>query len=368
MAKADAHARAKRIALVLSGGVGLGAYQAGAYAQLQEDKDRCPDWIAAASMGAINAAIIAGNPLEDRVRKLRAFWTTPDPTLAFAEAPWTGWHHTGNWLSLLRARLFGVPGQFRPRFVPDSRSFYSLYDLTPMRRRLQRLVDFGRLNAGDVRITIATTDIESGEPILFDTGKGARIELDHLLASCGFLPDFAPVEIGGRLLGDGAFAANAPIEPVLMEEDSGDELLCFVVDLFARDGTRPGDLESALARRWDLLFGNQTSQRLDLLPRERELRARLSRALHQLPDIARDSLPVARLMQDLPRRKEMVLYLSYRAPPEEAGPEKPFDFSANSVARRWQAGGLDMREALRRVADAEHDDELGLSICNIRRA
>jgi NTE family protein len=113
----------------------------GIYAELQEDKDSCPHWIA--SMGAI----IAGNPAEDRVRKLGAFWTTHDPALAFTEAAWAGWQHTSNWLSALRASLFGVPGQFRPRFMPEGRSFFCLYDLTPTRWRLERLVEFNRLNA-----------------------------------------------------------------------------------------------------------------------------------------------------------------------------------------------------------------------------
>jgi NTE family protein len=107
-----------------------------------------------------------------------------------------------------------------------------------MKDRLAGLIDFGRLNAGEQRVCIAATDLESGDLVLFDTGRGDRLEMDHLLASCGYLPEFAPVELNGRLLGDGGLSANVPLEAVLTEEGE-EELLAFVVDLYARDGPRP---------------------------------------------------------------------------------------------------------------------------------
>src|SRR5437868_7755020 len=61
------------IALLLQGGGALGAYQAGVYEALAE-AELSPDWVAGISIGSINAAIIAGNPAESRVAKLRSFW------------------------------------------------------------------------------------------------------------------------------------------------------------------------------------------------------------------------------------------------------------------------------------------------------
>jgi NTE family protein len=58
--------------LLLQGGGALGAYQAGVY-QAPAEADLHPDWVAGISIGAINSAIIAGNPPEERVAKLRAF-------------------------------------------------------------------------------------------------------------------------------------------------------------------------------------------------------------------------------------------------------------------------------------------------------
>jgi predicted acylesterase/phospholipase RssA len=83
-----------------------------------------------------------------------------------------------------------------------------------MRERLRNLIDFDRLNSGRTRVSIVATDIESGEPVVFDSSK-SRIEIDHLMASCGFLPEFAPLELDGRLLGDGGLSLNAPFDQIL---------------------------------------------------------------------------------------------------------------------------------------------------------
>jgi NTE family protein len=114
-----------------------------------------------------------------------------------------------------------------------------------MKERLRRLVDFGRLNGGDVRISVATTDLETGDPVVFDSAT-RRIEMDHLLASSGFLPEFAPVEIGGRWLADGGFSINAPFDSIF-EDGAPGALTLLVIDLYARDGKRPKTLESVAA-------------------------------------------------------------------------------------------------------------------------
>jgi NTE family protein len=340
----------RRVALVLSGGIGLGAYQAGAYAALHEREPLLPDWLAGSSVGAVNAALIAGNAPQDRIERLRSFWSG-GATISPLVDPRVGgpWRHAHNWMNVAQARLFGAAGYFWPRVsAPSLKRFSSLYDLAPMRGRLEQLVDFERLNSGQMRVAIATTDIETGDVVIFDTATGETISLDHVLASCGFLPEFAPVEIAGRLLGDGGLSVNAPLETVLAsadeDEDADMDLVCFVVDLFARDGGPPIDFETALARKNDLLFGNQTFQRLKAHCRELDLRTQIGRVLTQMPSDLREQALSS--MPELRRRSPTILYLSYRAPPEEAGPEKPFDLSHATLTNRWDAGALDMKEAL----------------------
>lgn len=209
------------VSLVFSGGVALGAYQGGAYAALHEHQNLHPQHLSGSSIGAVNAALIAGNRPEQRIERLREFWETITPEPGTSEAPWPGtspggpWRHTSNWLSVLQTRLFGRAGVFQPR-MPEMmlRDVTSLYDLAPLRARLEDLVDFERLNSGEVRVSVVTTDIQTGQEVVFDTAEGDRIGPEHLLASSGFLPDFPPVEIDGRLLGDGGLVSNARFERV----------------------------------------------------------------------------------------------------------------------------------------------------------
>ncbi|NEV77554.1 patatin-like phospholipase family protein [Rhodopseudomonas sp. BR0C11] len=231
------------------------------------------------------------------------------------------------WISAVTAHLIGDPNHFHPR-LPSAFGFRSLYDLGPMRRRLARLIDFGRINGGDLRLSIAATDVCSGDPVIFDTHR-EPIALDHLMASCGFLPEFAPVTIGARTLVDGGLSLNAPFDPILAE--SGGPLRLFVLDLYARDDQPPASLEAAFERKNDLLFGNQTYLRLKDKIRIRALER---------------SAAGAAAFQD-----EITL-LSYRAGPNEPGPEKSFNFSRRALAQRWQIGFDDMMAALAPSAPA----------------
>lgn len=299
------------IALVLGGGVALGAYQAGAYAALHEHVELRPARIAGSSVGAVAGALIAGNPPGGRMGRLRKFWDD-----AALDAPWA---MTPS-LAILHVRMFGRPGFFNPRpEVAWRRPATAIYDPSPLRRRLERVIDFERLNRASFSVT--TTDVETGEPVVFDTRRGDRIGAEHLIASCGYLPDFPPVEIDGRLLGDGGLVANTPVDRAVDWDTGEEEWTVLVVDLFAGQRARPSSLHHAAARRMDLLFANQTRQSLRLLELELRASGRADRV---------------RLVQ-----------LAYRAPAEEGGVEKPFNFSRATLTERWEAGRRDMEEAIR---------------------
>jgi NTE family protein len=362
----------QQVSLVLSGGIALGAYEAGAYAAMHEHEALHPQHLAGSSIGAITSALIAGNTPERRVNQLRAFWDAVATEAAPFQAPWLdahrggSWRHAHNWLSVLQTRLFGRSGAFRLR-VPEliSGRVTSFYDLTPLTTTLERLIDFDRLNRGTPRVTVVITDIASGEAAVFDTARGDRLGPAHLLATCGFLPDFAPVEIQGRLLGDGGLVANAPIENVLLDTP-GEDLLCFVVDLFSPEGDCPTTLEEAASGRWDLMFGNQSRQRLRTLEREFRLRWALARIARDLSSEAVQDPALLPIIAEASEQRATLLYLSYRAPKHEAGPEKPFDFSQASIEDRWEAGYLDMAEAIR-LATEEGRPVSGIAVREVRR-
>ncbi|HEX6977682.1 MAG TPA: patatin-like phospholipase family protein [Alphaproteobacteria bacterium] len=381
MAKRGNDDPGEKVAMVLSGGVALGAYQAGAYAALHERGEPRLDWLAGASVGAVNATIIAGNPPERRVERLRQFWAKAGLPMPLSEAvsPVQGpWRHALGWMSVLQSRLFGLPGLFRPRASPWSQEPWSpagdsvqrlgLYDPSPLRSTLGEVVDFGRLNGNEIRVSVLTIDVTSGEEVIFDTARGDRIGPDHLLASCGFLPEFPPVWIGRRLLGDGGLGANAPIDVVLGEIGTERDMLCFVVDLFARDSAPPRSLEGAAARRLDLIFSNQARRSLDFHQQVYRLRHMIARLGARLPPGVRMEAEMAPVLREGYDHRMTVLYLSHRAPADAPG-DKTFDFSAAALAERWNAGALDMTAALRTLADLPNPSSRppGLTVHQIRR-
>jgi NTE family protein len=265
----------------------------------------------------------------------------------------------------VQTRMLGRAGAFQPRLpaLPLGGAI-SLYDLAPLRTRLGRFIDFDRLNSGDIRVSVVATDIETGEEMVFDTGRRDRIGPDHLVASCGFLPDFCTIEIDGRLLGDGGLVANAPIESLLLGR-RGADILCFVLDLFCAVGSRPTTLEEAAARRWDLMFGNQSRQTLKGLEREYRLRSLLRDVAARLGADEARRAELAPVLAEALEHTVTVLHLTYRAPAHEAGPEKAFDFSQATIDERWQAGAVDMGEAIGVAGTAR--PRAGISVREIRR-
>ncbi|MDO9706805.1 patatin-like phospholipase family protein [Paracraurococcus lichenis] len=364
-------------ALVLAGGIALGAFEAGACAALEEAGGPPIGWVAGSSAGAVAAALIAGNPPGRRAARLREFWKgvaadpTPATTFWFGQPPPEGpWRQAYNQAAVMQSLLVGRPGLYRPRLMPAPRigRVPALYDLEPLLERLRDLVDFDRLNDGSMRVTVAATDVVSGERVVFDTGRGDRIGPEHIVASCALLPLFAPIELEGRLLADGGLSSNVPLDLVLDEPGEG-ELECFVVELFAPAGSRPRTLAASASRAGDLAFGNQTRRILEGRVREHRLRALVAELAEHLPEAVRHDPEVAERLHEAAEGAHgaVVVMLGYRAALGEAGLGKAFDFSEATLRDRWRAGEERMREALARLAAREEPEALapGLRVIQV---
>lgn len=331
-------------ALVFAGGLGLGAYHLGALEALIGGGVE-PVAVAGSSIGAVTAAIVAGNPPGQALAQLDRFWAEAAGGASDLWQP--PGRHLRAWTAAAGARLAGAPGLFRPRpwleaaFGPDP----ALYDHRELAGTLTRLADFERLNAGGVRCCIGTTDLETGQAVLFDTAAGDRIAPEHVVASGALPPNFPAVIVEGRVLGDGGLSCNLPFEPLLATGGGHPPPppLVILLDLFAPDATPPRSLEAAAARAVEVQFAAQTAVRLAGVARERALAARLGGA---------DPVDV--------------LWLSYRASSHEAGPERQFDFSAETLRERRAAGAADAAEALARLDALPAPD--GLRITRIRRS
>ncbi|WP_193557298.1 patatin-like phospholipase family protein [Microvirga pakistanensis] len=320
------------VVLVLGGGNALGSYLAGTYEHLQQ-RGIEPRWIAGASIGAITGAIIAGNAPENRVPRLREFWEQAKIHSGFAPNRGSSIRHAYNEAHTALALLLGRPGLFGHRFpgllsmLPWMPSDVALYDHRPLRDTLERLIDFGRLNRGDIRFTAVCVDLETGDEVVFDTAQG-EVAPEHLLATSAITPVFPPVEIGGRLLCDPGFTNNLPLD-VVLETPPPEDMLCIAVELFSLTASRPVSLGASAERANDLIFASATRRSIRALQREYALHERID------PDGSSVTL----------------LHLAYQSGSDErAG--KTFDYSPASLQDRWAAGMRDMEHALAQLAQA----------------
>ncbi|MCB1353285.1 MAG: patatin-like phospholipase family protein [Rhodobacteraceae bacterium] len=342
--------QAELTALVLQGGGALGAYQAGAYTVLAQGGHE-PDWLAGVSIGAINSALIAGNPPQRRVERLEAFWTLATSGLPFtAPLAIQGLRPFINEASAFEVMLEGVPGFFTPRALPapfqpsGSPGAISFYDTSPLRRTLLELVDFDYLNTQGPRLSVGAVDIETGNFVFFDSHE-MRIGPEHVMASGALPPGFPPVEVGGRFYWDGGLVSNTPLEHIF-EHAPAEPLCVFQFDLFDARGTGPKDLFEVAQREKDIRFSSRTRLNTDRFRERHDIAAAAKRLHDRLPPELRDDPDLLALCDAGPRGAVTLMHLIYRKRNYE-GQSKDYEFSRRSMREHWAAGADDAARAIR---------------------
>lgn len=342
------------IALVLQGGGALGAYQAGVYQRMLEQGIE-PTWISGISIGAINSAIIAGNPRAQRVARLREFWEGVSAAgdgvlgdqwnaLALADV-WRAWL---NQAAAGRVLVQGVPGFFEPRLPPPYLAPFgsgatSYYDTAPLRATLERLVDFERINARETRLSIGAVNVRTGNFAYFDNAAD-RIGPEHIMASGALPPGFDAVEIDGERYWDGGMVSNTPLDWVLSSRARLDTLV-FQVDLWSARGEVPSDLAGVATRMKEIQYSSRTRSATDAFRRTEKLRTAFNELLAQMPP-ALVATPQARLLAEASGPALYgIVELVYRSPTYE-GQCKDFEFSRRTMNDHWQAGYADAAKTL----------------------
>jgi NTE family protein len=346
-------AAAKRV-LVLQGGGALGSYQAGAYQALCHFNFE-PEWIAGISIGAINAAIIAGNAPEKRVQRLKEFWE-----MVSAPVPWNPIAKGDRGRSLFNETsaaliaTFGVPGFFQPRFPPaplwpqGSPQALSYYDTTPLRATLERLVDFDRINDLKTRLSVGAVSVTTGNFRYFDNFAfkklGKKIGPEHIMASGALPPGFPSVEIEGEHFWDGGISSNTPLDYVL--EDITEDLLIFQVDLFSARGLLPVSLLEAAEREKDIRFSSRTRMNTDKNKQVHNARMALRELIDKLPEHLKND-PSLDILRKVARENTVtVVHLIYRSKNYESS-SKDYDFSHVGMVEHWGAGVRDVHLSMR---------------------
>jgi NTE family protein len=337
-----------KVALILQGGGALGAYQAGVYEAL-DDAGIEVDWLAGISIGAINAAVIAGNRPEDRVSRLRALWERLSSEWAIM-APPDGPNLTTHRLTAFYAAAAGVPGFYRPRALtpllatPGTPEAISWYDTSPLIKTLDEFIDWDLLNDGPIRLSVGAVNIETGNFRYFDTAQ-ERINARHIMASGALPPGFPPVEIAGEWYWDGGLVSNTPLTHVVSNQTS--DMLLFQVDLFPARGPRPKDLSEAYAREKDIRYSSRSRQVTNVLLRFRSEHARVRQMLETLPKALLSKPEVVEVAEMVADPAVNIVHLIYRRQQWE-GWAGDFEFSRASMEAHWKAGRDAVAETMNR--------------------
>ncbi len=340
----------KHIALVLQGGGALGAYQGGVYQALHEAGLE-PDWVAGVSIGGINSAIIAGNPPERRLPRLREFWELITARhIGFPSIDGDAARKVRNSWSSSLTMTMGQPGFFSirspgPWFSPrGGKQATSFYDNAPLRETLLRLVDFELLNARRTRFAVGTVNVATGNFSYFDNAD-AEIIPEHVMASGALPPALPMMQIGTDWYWDGGLVSNTPLQH-LIDNIGESNALVFQVDLFSARGPVPRDMYDVLARQKDIQYSSRTRLTTDRYMELFKLNKQLCGLLQRIPDsdLSEEERKLKYRLDRLPR--VTLLHLIYQQAAYE-GDAKDYEFSGASMREHWDSGYRDTKRTLR---------------------
>jgi NTE family protein len=334
--------------LLLQGGGALGAYHGGVYEGIAA-VGFAPDWVVGISIGAINAALIVGNPPERRVERLHEFWnrvsaqaTVVLPTAIDFARPMM------NQMAAASAMFFGIPGFYAPRMPPpqmaaeDTLAALSYYDTEPLRATLEELVDFDRINGGDIRLSLGVVNARTGESVYFDSTTH-KITASHVMASGALPPGFPPVEIDGEYYFDGGIMSNTPLQ--YAAQDFRQNALIIQVDLFSGLGALPRNLAQVQERVKDIQFQSKNRFSLDQIRAIEALRSTLAEVLGKLPANLRAD-PQVKKLEAVSRRGPVSLVHLINRCDTKSSDFKDYEFSRATVDDLWQAGHDDVQKVL----------------------
>ena len=340
----------EKTVLVLQGGGALGAYQAGAYGALAE-AGQLPTWVAGISIGAVNSAIIAGNPPDRRVPRLREFWErVSSRLLVWPLANDDNSRRIFNETSATLAAVGGVPGFFEPRIPPavfmpqGTREAISVYDTTPLSETLLELIDFDLLNSGAVRLSIGAVQVKTGNMKYFDTAK-QFVGPEHVMASGALPPGFPPIEIEGEPYWDGGLVSNTPLEYVLERGGPRQDMCIFQVDLFSAKGRMPQTLFDIGQREKEIRYSSRTRFNTDIFREMQTIRRAIRRLRTKMAQKFSDN-PDWQLLDSVSCDAAVTIVLLIHRRAAYWTQSNDYEFSRYSIDEHWLAGSDDVELTL----------------------
>jgi NTE family protein len=332
----------------------MGAYQAGAYEELVAAGLE-PEWVSGISIGAINGALIAGNPPGKRVERLRQFWEMASSRVTMAPPMVNGL--TRKVFSEASAALVattGIPGFFEPRIPPPllqppgSEAAISYYDTGPLRATLSELVDFDFLNSGAIRFSIGAVEVRSGNMRYFDSAQ-MTIRPEHVMASGALPPGFPPVLIDGEYYWDGGLVSNTPLQYVLDGNGPREDMCVFQIDLFSAKGPLPETMFDVGQREKDIRYSSRTRFNTNVFRDMQTMRRALRRLERLISDDIRSNADWKLLSSIGCDAAITIVHLIHRRA-AYATQSADFEFSRATVMEHWLSGKDDVARTLRNPA------------------
>ncbi len=354
----------EEIVYLLQGGGALGAFQVGVYQALEEAGFQ-PDWLVGISIGAINASIIAGNPAEKRIEKLKFFWDTITHTMEpqFANHADSTLIQAYNMGSALMTLNFGQQGFFSPTTLnpwldkentPDNVSFY---DTKQLKKTLQEVINFDYLNAAHIRLSLGAVNIETGKLHFFDN-KRTKINVEHIMASCALPPGFPAIKIDEQYYWDGGLYSNTPLICVINDLPHKSRL-CFLIDLFDSTGLIPHNMDEVLERAKDITYAGHLDILLDYYDLHLLMQKRIADCVEHLPNSMKQDAYIQDLAKLGDAHNVHITKIVYKAHKEDLH-SKDYEFSNFNARRRINEGHQHMQKLL---ADPnwwkKRDDNIG---------
>ena len=336
-----------QVVLVFQGGGALGAYQVGVYQALHEAGIE-PDWVIGTSIGAINAALIAGNPPERRLDRLDRFWTRIQAATAGPELP--AWPELGKLMSNMTTLVRGIPDFFTPNLhalrgpaAPLGIEAASYYSTAPLRETLHELLDLDYLNQCRMRMTVGAVNARSGEMRYFDT-RDEQLGIEHVMASGALPPAFAAVRIDGQPYWDGGIYSNTPIEAVLDDRPRRNSVI-FAVNMWPQAAPEPQSIWEVMARQKDIQYASRADSHIARQKQIHRLRHVIRELQKKIPAARRADPEVAELAAYGCGTTMHVVHLVAPALDGE-DQTKDIDFTAATVRARRAAGLADARRMI----------------------
>ena len=338
---------AGQVALVLQGGGALGAYQVGVYEALHEAGIE-PDWVIGTSIGAINGAIIAGNPPERRMQRLEEFWriVRSDGNANL----WGMWPAVANAVANASIVAKGIEGFFAPNpdaawgmHVPLGVEKAAFYRTSPLQETLARLVDFGCVNEAKTRLTLGAVNVRTSEMRYFDS-RDMALDERHVMASGALPPAFPAIRIDGDPYWDGGIYSNTPTEVVLDDKPRRDTLI-FAANVWHASGPEPETIWQVMGRQKDIQYASRATSHVMRQQQIHRMRHIIRELRQHIPGHLHEDAEVKRM---LGYGCATVMHLMPLHAPRLEGEDqsKDIDFTSAGIDARRKAGHADTLRVL----------------------